>query len=474
MANLDAAALGDKAIRLGLITTEQLQEGWDEVGALGGDPEPLLLALERKRYLTPWQSSKLLKDDPDGYFLGGYRILYKIASGSFGRVYRADDPRTGTVVAMKILRRKWSDDKHSIELFEREGRMGMSLRHPNIVEILAVNRDIVTKQYYIVMEFVEGSNLRDFLGIRKQLDPPDALRILEDASAGLAYAYSRGVSHRDMKLTNVLISTQGPTKLVDFGLAGVFGKLLERDKTHVDRTVDYAGLEKCTGAVTGDIRSDIYFLGCVAYEMLTGKAPLDMTRDPRIRMSRERFMNVPPLRPEEVQGAASVVKLVNTMIALQPSQRYQTPSQLLEAVREVRREVEGKAAGKGGGARSVFVVETDERLQNIFREKLRDEGFRVLLAADPVRAVERFRQQTFDALVVDASQVGDGSIALFEKVVDDAGRQGIPLAGLLILSEEQAGWRDTIKSRPNVALFVHPVTFKQLRGKLLELLPKPA
>src|SRR5262249_38562226 len=150
MANLDAAALGEKAVRLGLITLEQLQEGFDDAGAIGSDPEPLLLALERKGHLTPWQSQKLLKDDPDGFFLGGYRILYKIASGSFGRVYRADDPRTGTIVAIKVLRRKWSEDSHSIELFEREGRMGMSLRHPNVVEILAVNRDGLSRQYYIV------------------------------------------------------------------------------------------------------------------------------------------------------------------------------------------------------------------------------------------------------------------------------------------------------------------------------------
>src|SRR5437588_7011845 len=98
--------------------------------------------------------------------------------------------------------------------------MGMTLRHPNVVEILAVSRDPVSKQYFIVMEVVEGGNLRDFLSIRKKLEPAETLRILEDATAGLAYAYSRGFSHRDMKLTNVLISSQGVAKLVDFGLAG--------------------------------------------------------------------------------------------------------------------------------------------------------------------------------------------------------------------------------------------------------------
>src|SRR6185369_10235505 len=132
--------------------------------------EDMVRMLERKRHLTPWQGHKLLKGDTEGYFLGGYRLLYKIASGSFGRVYRADDPNTGTVVAVKVLRHKWSDDKHSIDLFEREAKLGISMRHPNVVQILAVNQDTASKQYYMVMEFVEGGNLRDFMTIRKKLE----------------------------------------------------------------------------------------------------------------------------------------------------------------------------------------------------------------------------------------------------------------------------------------------------------------
>ena len=191
----DATSLADLAVRVGLLTPNQVQEGWDEIGKRNAAPEVLLRVMERKGYLTPLQSGKLLKHDSDGYFLGGYRLLYKIASGSFGRVYRADD-RSGRIVAMKVLRKKWSEDKHNIELFEREGRVGMSLRHPNIVEILAVNRDPVTRQYFIVMEFVEGGNLRDFLTIRKKLEPAETLRILEEVANGLQYALTQGLTER--------------------------------------------------------------------------------------------------------------------------------------------------------------------------------------------------------------------------------------------------------------------------------------
>src|SRR5437016_13718127 len=165
MGNVDAPTLAQRMLKLGLVTEAQLQEAWEDVGQRGTEPEPLLRALERKGYLTPYQSQKLLKGDMDGYFIGGYRILYKIASGSFGRVYRADDPQSGRIVAIKVLRQRWSEDEHAIDLFEREGKLGLTLQHSNIVEVIAVSQDPVTNKYYIVMEFVEGGNLRDFLGI---------------------------------------------------------------------------------------------------------------------------------------------------------------------------------------------------------------------------------------------------------------------------------------------------------------------
>jgi serine/threonine protein kinase len=426
--------------------------------------------MERKGYLTPWQSYKLLKGEPDGYFLGGYRILYKISSGSFGRVYRADDPRTGTVVAIKVLRRKWSEDKHNIELFEREGKVGMSLHHANLVEILAVNRDMATRQYYIVMEFVEGGSLRDFLGIRKKLEPVEALRILEDAAAALAYAFSRGLTHRDMKLTNILISSTGAAKLVDFGLADVTHGAQKEEGAQADRTVDYAGLEKVTNVPPGDTRTDIYFLGCVAYEMLTGRPPLDMTRDPKARMRGDRFRKVKPMSKEEVSGPPSLFRLVETMMSLSPQERYQTPSQLVDAIRKVRREIEGKGAADGALAvNSLFIVEKDERLQNALREKFKEKGYRVLLAADPTRALDRFRQQPYDALVVDVGTTGEEGLLVFLQVMTEAARQAHSCVGIVILSEGQEDWVRRIDKRPTVAVLLRPVTLKQLHYKLQEL-----
>ncbi|HEV3117916.1 MAG TPA: serine/threonine-protein kinase, partial [Gemmataceae bacterium] len=474
---LDANAIAQLALKVGLVNESQVQDAWMELGQKGGEAEPFLKVLERRSILTPYQISKLRKGDADGYFLGGYKILYKIASGSFGRVYRAEDPNSGRIVAIKVLRKRWSDDDHTIDLFEREGRVGLNLRHPNIVETLAVAQDPVTKQYYIVMEFVEGGNLRDILGIRGKLKAAEALRFIEDAVSGIAHAYSRGVTHRDMKLTNVLISSQGVAKLVDFGLAGIFSrKGLELEGEKMDRTVDYAGLEKRTGVKSGDVRSDIYFLGCVLYEMLTERSPLTMTKDPRVRMSPQRFDSVLPMRREEVDGPPSIFVLVERMMSLDPKLRYQTPAQLLDAVREVRHEIDTGEAGAMSkpAPRSVFVVEKDERLQDAMREGFKEKGFRVFVAADPARALDRFNMQPYDALVLDAGTTGEEGRFTFELILKDAVRKGVSCAGILILSEEQADWAHEIPEQPEIAVLVRPLTLKRLQRKLESLVPEPA
>ena len=316
METMDAIHFEQQILKLGLVGEGQLAEIHEEIGD-GADLSLLISALERKSYLTPWQRGKVLKGDFDGFFMGGYRILYKISSGSFGRVFRAEDPRDGRVVAIKILRRRWSEDQQRIDLFIREGKVGLTLKHPNIVEVLAISRDSSSGQYYLCMEFVEGGNLREILAIRKKLTVAESLRIIEDAASGLAYAYSRGMTHRDIKLTNLLISSTGEAKLVDFGLAQFFASFA-REEEKVDRTVDYAGLERGTGVKMGDVRSDIYFLGCVLYECLTGRSPIVMTRDKHARMRKERFEQVQPIHPEEIEGPSTSLGLSGTTSSNRP------------------------------------------------------------------------------------------------------------------------------------------------------------
>jgi serine/threonine protein kinase len=484
MDNLDGATFGQIVTRLGLITDAQLLEVLEELAEKNPPLENLVNLLERKSYVTPWQTAKIRRGDSDGFFLGGYRILYRIAAGSFGRVYRADDPRTGRMVALKVLRGKWSnkdkpENQQIIDNFIREGKLGLSLKHPNIVEVLAVAQDPVSQQYFIAMDFVEGGNLREILLIRKRLKVPEALALIEEAAAGLTYAFAKGVTHRDVKLTNLLISSQGHCKLVDFGLAQMFETVenTRKEKDHINRTVDYAGLERATGVKEGDVRSDIYFLGCVFYEMLTGRSPLVMTRARQLRMQKTRFEEVRPISREEVSAPPSVFLLVETMMALNPSQRYQTLSQMLDAIRSVRRDLDGAAVAAKGAApevpakqRTVYVVERDDRLMNTMRDRFKQLGYKVLITLDPSRALERFRQQPYDALVIDAGTTAFEGRTAFERVLAEADRRDLPFAGVLLLSEDQADWRQELPEHRRAAVLMLPANVKQIHQKLEALL----
>jgi tRNA A-37 threonylcarbamoyl transferase component Bud32 len=484
----DAAACAQLAVRCGLLNEGQARELLYELDNNKAAPVEFTRMLERKGLLTPLQTGKLLKGETDGYFLGGYRVLYKIASGTFGRVYRGDDPRTGQVVAIKVLRRRHLDTPKRIESFEREGRLGMTLDHPNIVRILAVSKDQPTGAHFIVMEFVEGGNLRDILNIRKKVELDEALRILEESVAGLVYAYSRGTTHRDIKASNILLGTDKTAKLVDFGLAevnaGPEAMIVGRkeDNEQAERTVDYAGLEKATGVKSGDIRSDIYFLGHVLFEMITGQPVLPPTKNAAMRMSRRRFEEVDPAlerlaRVHQIPGP--VVRLLGKAMALEPLQRYQTPAAFYEAIKAVRAELAGKAAGGGGGKDrraegplTIFVVEGKPKLQDRFRDQLKKYGFRVLLSIDPSQAVKRYQTQPYHAVLIDAGVVGREGVDAFKRVVREADAMQLDLCAILILSEEQRGWVDEAMTAGGGEIMVMPVTMRVIHEVLADALPE--
>lgn len=485
MAPQDAAEFANLAVRVGLLEDNVAKEALYELDDKTAPPEAMARLLERRGLITPLQTSRLMKGEVDGYVLGGYRLMYKIASGSFGRVYRGADPATGQTVAIKVLRKKWTEDKRRVELFEREGRLGLSITHPNIVQILAVSRDANTGQYFIVMEFVEGGNLRDILTIRRKLELDEALRIIEECAAALTYAASRGLTHRDIKPTNILLSTDKVAKLVDFGLAEMShagpqvistvgpasrGNKKGDDEAEVDRTVDYAGLERVTGLKKGDPRSDIFFLGTVFFEMLTGHAILPPTKDRNASMLRQRFEldeTVRQLGPE-YGLPANVTALVAKMIAFDPNQRFQTPALMLEAIKNVRSELAsgGTKSRQASGPLTIFVVEANAKLQDVFREKFKQLGFRVLISIDPKEAVRRYTQQPYHAVLIDEGSIGREAVDTFERLQREAQNAGIDLIAMIVFNEEQAGYASQIKPKPGGHVFVRPVTMKQLTSTI--------
>ena len=485
--NLDASGIGQLVLKLGLASDAQVQDCLIEIEDKKAPAEAMVKLMERKGFLTPWQGNKLLKGDTDGYVLGGYRLLYKVASGSFGRVYRGDDPRTGQIVAVKVLRNKWTMDKQKVELFMREGKLGLSIRHPNITAVLAVNQDSKTGQYFLVMEFIEGGNLRDLINIRKKLDIDEALRIMEDCASGLQGAWQKQLTHRDIKPTNILISAQKEVKLVDFGLAEIttggsvhLQRQAERDDdVAVDRTVDYAGLEKATNVTPGDVRSDIYFLGTVLYEMVTGLPLMPVTKDRQARMAARRYQDVEDTLAKtgaELGLPGPLQKLLGKMVSYDPKGRFQTPSDLVEGIRQTRADLGGNSKMEAkprvaSGPKTLFVVENNEKLKDAFREKFKQHGYRVLITIDPMMAVSRFQQSPYHALVIDARTIGEDAVVAFNKVLREAESAKMDVGAILLVGEDQQRIARQAREHPNAAVMVFPVTMKQLIEKVYELTP---
>jgi eukaryotic-like serine/threonine-protein kinase len=202
---------------------------------------------------------------------GRYQVTARIASGGMGEVYRARDGVLARDVAIKVLHPNLAGDAGFIDRFRREARSAALLSHPNIVAVHDWGSTNGT--YFMVMEFVRGRNLRDLLTAYRRLEPAQAADVLVQMLAALEHAHRRGIVHRDIKPENVLVTADGHVKVADFGLARAFAESrITQAPGTVTGTVQYLAPEQIQGE-PADPRTDLYALGVVAYELLTGQVP---------------------------------------------------------------------------------------------------------------------------------------------------------------------------------------------------------
>lgn len=475
MSQVTAEKMAQRVFDLGLIDDRRLRQIWGELGSRDVDVEMFLQRLVRREVLTNYQVGRLLNGDKHGFWYGDYKVLYLVGAGSFARVFRAVHKDNGRVVAVKVLRSRFSADRSQYDLFVREGQIGQTLRHPNIVPIYEVESHRTT--HYLVMEFVEGRSLKEFVKVRGRLDPFEAVRLTADIAAGLQHAFEKGVTHRDLKISNVLISSRGRAKIVDFGLAGI-DQTFEDTATDFNnpRTIDYAALERATGVRANDSRSDIYFLGCIFYHMLCGEPALFETRDRVARMSKQRLLEVKPLHQHGLEVPPAVGKIVHKAMQLDPRRRYQAPGEMLADLRMLAKRLHEKGgvqpgeSGIGGALvapgerRSVMVVESNQAMQGIFRDGLKRAGYRVLLSSDPDRALVRVREnpEAADLVILNAQELGKSAVAAFNRLAEDNRTAAIPV--ILLLDANQGEWKhNALLAKHRIALEM-PITMKQLRG----------
>ena len=459
----------------------QLQECLAAIQTQKPGIDTLIAEMEQRHLLTPYQASKLKKRDTEGLRLGPYKLLYRNASGSFARVFRGMSVNDGRMVGIKILRQRWAEDPRTVSLFRREGELGKRLKHKNIVPIYEVGSD--GNQHYLTMEFVEGGNFRELLKGRGKFPPAEAARYVLDFAEGLEYALKLGLTHRDLKLSNVLLSSQGVAKLVDFGLAGQDAGLSQLEE-EIDRAVEYVTLERSTNAPDNDPRSDLYFLGAIFYELLTGIPPYPPTKDIAERKQSSRYRHVRAIRQVDPSLPPAIVAVVNRLMEIHPQSRYQTPMEVIGDLRAIVGDrgatqdsgemppVNGQPAPAPNHTRTLVCVEDRVKQQDSLREYFNKHGYRVLLLRDVERAIRRIETDPPFGIVLMADSLGGGEDAVgsYTKALASCRKSKTPLVLVLAKKHEviKSQFAETPLSR---VLCDHPVTLRNIRVALEELCP---
>ncbi|MFC0188944.1 Stk1 family PASTA domain-containing Ser/Thr kinase [Fictibacillus aquaticus] len=259
---------------------------------------------------------------------GRYKLLEVIGDGGMAIVYRAVDLILDRDVAVKILRTEFSDDEEFIRRFKREAEAATSLDHPNIVSIFDVGEE--DNIYFIVMEYVQGKTLKQYIKEHGRLSVEQSIDIIKQIASGMAVAHDHGIIHRDIKPHNILLNSHGTAKVTDFGIALAITSATITHTNSVLGSVHYFSPEQARGGLaTG--KSDIYSLGVVLYEMMTGRVPFTGESPVSVALKHLQDQVIEPrkLNPDIPQ---SVENIIMRCLSKNPIFRYDTAHELLDDV----------------------------------------------------------------------------------------------------------------------------------------------
>jgi len=273
-----------------------------------------------------------------------YRILRPLGAGGMAEVYLAHDDVLDRDVALKVMSGRYADDEEFIERFRREAQAAAALSHPNIVSIYDRGED-ESGTYYIAMEYLPGGTLKDRILKRGALPPRTAAAVALQIAEALQAAHRAGVVHRDIKPHNVLITASGDVKVGDFGIARAASSSTMTRTGSILGTAHYISPEQAMGEPVGP-RSDLYSLGVVLYEMLTGKLPFDAETPIGIAMKHVNgYLSEPREANPEIPEGINAVTM--RLLAKDPDERYASASDLIE---DLERILDGLAPATANGA----------------------------------------------------------------------------------------------------------------------------
>ncbi len=281
---------------------------------------------------------------------GRYRLEARIGTGGMSTVYRAVDETLQRNVAIKLMNREVSSDDDHLVRFRREARAVAQLSHPHVVGVIDAGED--DGRSYIVFEYVEGETLKERIRRLGRLPIPEAVAYAIEIARALGAAHSHHIVHRDVKPQNVMIDDEGSAKVTDFGIA----RTLDEDGLTVDGrvlgTTDYVSPEQALGHdVNG--QSDLYSLGIVLYEMLTGDVPFKGDNQVAVAMKHVRE-ELPDVRAQRPEVSAALASVVDTATAKRPEDRYADDQELIADLEDVLAIETARAGGATGEVTTVL------------------------------------------------------------------------------------------------------------------------
>jgi TolB-like protein/Tfp pilus assembly protein PilF len=341
---LEVACKGDEVLRRkveALLTSRERAGSFIETSAVG-------LAT---RVIQNRQADSLV-----GQTMGHYKISESIGTGGMGEVYLATDIVAGRKAALKLLPKRFTGDAERLKRFQQEAHAVVGLNHPNILTVYEIGED--HSIHYIASELIEGETLHQRLA-RGRIEVGEAVDVAIQVASALAAAHQGGIVHRDIKPENIMLRPDGYVKVLDFGIAKLAEQelpttmsrdeallLVETNLGSILGTVRYMSPEQACGAHV-DAGTDIWSLGVVLYEMVTGHAPF--TGDtPKEVMSSILEKEPPPLTSSVRQAPAELQQIISKTLRKNRAQRYGTAGQLLEALKGLRRKLEFESLFKGG------------------------------------------------------------------------------------------------------------------------------
>ncbi len=281
---------------------------------------------------------------------GRYRLQARIGSGGMSTVYRALDETLQREVAVKLMHREVATDSDQLERFRREARAVAQLSHPHIVGVIDAGED--ESRPYIVFEYVEGETLKERIRRVGRLPIAEAVAYAIEIARALGAAHARHIVHRDVKPQNVLIDEEGSAKVTDFGIARTLDEEGLTADGRVLGTTDYVSPEQALGQpVTG--QSDLYSLGIVLYEMLTGEVPFKGDNQVAVAMKHVRD-SLPDVQAKRPELSAALAAVVDNATAKRPEDRYANDAELIADLEDVLAIETARAGSATGEVTSVL------------------------------------------------------------------------------------------------------------------------